>query len=110
VEIHIKGLKMCKGTKHKHHSTQAQRREAQLREKNDKPKPKHNQSAQNPHKPTLEDQGRPHNETGLKVGQPGCRHTPGGSPRVQPCQGSSNCLPLVGLGRDGGKINAETSV
>jgi hypothetical protein len=28
VEIHIKGLKMCKRTKHKYHSTQAQRREA----------------------------------------------------------------------------------
>ena len=28
MEIHIKGLKMCKRTKHKYHSTQAQRREA----------------------------------------------------------------------------------
>jgi hypothetical protein len=28
VEIHIKGLKMCKITKHKYHSTQVQRREA----------------------------------------------------------------------------------
>jgi hypothetical protein len=29
VEIHIKGLKLCKRTKHKYHSTQAQRKEAQ---------------------------------------------------------------------------------
>ena len=28
MEIHIKGLKMCKRTKHKYHSIQAQRREA----------------------------------------------------------------------------------
>jgi len=28
VEIHIKGLKMCKRTKHKYHSTQAQKSEA----------------------------------------------------------------------------------
>ena len=36
--IHIKGLKMCKRTKHKYHSTQAQRREA------------HNQAKQGPNK------------------------------------------------------------
>jgi hypothetical protein len=29
VKIHIKELKMCKTTKHKYHSTQAQRREVQ---------------------------------------------------------------------------------
>ena len=34
--IHIKGLKMCKRTKHKYHSIQAQRREA------------HNQAKQGP--------------------------------------------------------------
>jgi hypothetical protein len=35
-EIHIKGLKMCKRTKHKYHSTQVQWREA------------HNQAKQGP--------------------------------------------------------------
>ena len=38
MEIHIKGLKMCKRTKHKYHSTQSQRREA------------HNQAKQGPNK------------------------------------------------------------
>ena len=38
MEIHIKGLKTCKRTKHKYHSTQAQRREA------------HNQAKQGPNK------------------------------------------------------------
>ena len=38
MEIHIKGLKMCKRTKHKYHSIQAQRREA------------HNQAKQGPNK------------------------------------------------------------
>jgi hypothetical protein len=33
VEIHIKGPKMCKKTKHKYHSTQAQRREAHIQSK-----------------------------------------------------------------------------
>jgi hypothetical protein len=33
VEIHIKGPKMCKRTKRKYHSTQAQRREAHIQAK-----------------------------------------------------------------------------
>ena len=91
MEIYIKGLRMCRGIEHKHHSTQAQRREAQLpeesgpirEEKNDKPKPKDNQTAQNPRRPTLEDQGRLHNKIGLKVLHLGCGHTHGaGAPLV----------------------------
>jgi len=75
MEIYIKELKMCKKTKHKYHSTQAQRREAQSlehsrprwEEKNDKPKSKHHQSVQYLHRPILEDQRRQHDETRLKV-------------------------------------------
>ena len=33
MKIHIKGLKMCKRTKHKNHSTQAQRTEAHYQAK-----------------------------------------------------------------------------
>jgi hypothetical protein len=46
--------------------------------------------AQNPHRPTLEDQRRTHNEIGLKVAHLGCG--PGGAPRAQPSLvGSYRC-------------------
>jgi len=86
---------MCREIEHKHHSTQAQRREAQLpeesgpiqEEKNDKPKPKDNQTTQNPRKPTLEDQGRLHNKIGLKVAHLGCCRTHGAGAPLVTCLG-----------------------
>ena len=69
-------------------------------------KANHFNFAENPHRPTLEDQRRTPNEIGLKVGQPRCGRTHGGTPKAQPCQGGSYRISLVGSGGDGGKLNA----
>ena len=82
--IHIKGLKMCKITKHEYHSTQSPKEEAHnqenqgLQQVDDKPKIQPNQpnSTQHHHGLGPGNHKRSHNEIGLKVGHPGCGCTP----------------------------------
>ena len=86
-----KRLKICKRTKHKNHSTQAQRREAQSpeisgpRQRGGQVKTEAYNSTlrKNTHRPTLKEHSISPNKIGVKMGHLGCGHTNGaGAPLV----------------------------
>jgi hypothetical protein len=84
MEIHVKGLKMYKETKYKHHSTQAQWREAHNQanqgpkevENKAKPKSKHLNCVEYHHGPSPDDHRRQPNKDGLIWAHWWCGRTP----------------------------------